>query len=226
MKKEKTRFLFLMFISMFVCLFAACKNEKLEKAAIALQLGDYFLAEEFYRELLHENPANYAARVGLGKALVQKAVANPNDSTLWEQAMVQFEAARSLQATDDIDKLVAESYVEQARRLLLEKDTLTALEFLTKAIQIDTKPVQSLNLAGIVYSRMGQAHRAEVLFEKAVEMDSSYANALFNLGMLRWQQNNINEAHHLWLSTLKILPDNEDVIYWFARAEKRLEEDM
>jgi hypothetical protein len=40
--------------------------------------------------------------------------------------------------------------------------------------------------------------------------------------MIRWQEGEYAGAHALWLKALKIVPEDEDVIYWFARAEKQL----
>ena len=42
--------------------------------------------------------------------------------------------------------------------------------------------------------------------------------------MLRWQAGDVRGAHDQWLAALKALPDDEDILYWFALAEKKLRE--
>ena len=62
------------------------------------------------------------------------------------------------------------------------------------------------------------------MFRKALGLDSSDASAHFNLGMIRWQAGDVRVAHGHWLKALKRLPQDEDVVYWFALSEKKLRE--
>jgi len=40
--------------------------------------------------------------------------------------------------------------------------------------------------------------------------------------MIYWQAGDVRQAHEHWLKSLKSLPHDEDVLYWFALSEKKL----
>jgi tetratricopeptide (TPR) repeat protein len=201
----------------------ACDHGRIEKGRISLSLGDYPMAVRFFQTAVEENPQRYEARLGLGQALLQKAFAE-NDSAAFEYALVQLEACRSLAPSQDLSELLTDAYYERARSQLKGQDTLSALTSLSKSIDHGPKNTRPLNLVGIVYGKLGESEKAEALFRKALRLDSLDASAHFNLGMLAWQAGEIRPAHEHWLKSLKTLPDDEDVLYWFALSEKKLRE--
>ena len=93
------------------------------------------------------------------------------------------------------------------------------------AIEFNNRALEPLNLAGIIYFRMGEVDKSEMLFRKAVALDSANAAAHFNLGMVFWQGKRYNDAHTQWLSALAASPGDKDMLYWFALAEKKLREE-
>lgn len=203
---------------------SGCVSRDIKKGAIALELGDYTLATQFFSRALERNPANAEARLGMGKALLQKASDNTGDSVTWRDAVMQFEAARTLGKSTEIGALLGQVWSERASDQLRTGDTLGALEALTRAIAADPTSPQPLNLAGIVYFRTGRAAKARLLFKRAITVDSSSTSSLFNLGMLYWEEGDTRKAHDLWLRALTLSPQDEDFLYWFAVAEKRLRE--
>jgi Flp pilus assembly protein TadD len=203
--------------------FGACRSDELDKGQACLALGDYPLAQRFFSRAVESDPRGYVARLGLGQALLQKAYAE-NDSAAFAGALLQLEACRTLRPSADIGGLLAEAWMDRARGLLRARDTLDALAALSKSIDRDPRDPRPVNLAGIVYGKLGDAAKAEALFRKALGLDSADASARFNLGMLRWQAGDAREAHAQWLAALKALPDDEDILYWFALAEKKLRE--
>ncbi len=200
-----------------------CQNSVLEKGYACLDLGDYPLASQFFIRAVEENPEDYLARLGLGKALLQKATAEA-DSSAFAYALVQFEACRSLHPTEDLSSLLADVYTEKARICLNQNDTLSALSALAKATERAPHNVQPLNLAGIIYGKLGEVSKAKNLFAKVLQLDSNDASAHFNLGMILWQAGEFKPAHDHWLKALRAMPQNEDIIYWFAFAESKLRE--
>lgn len=205
-----------------VCLLG-CRDRNLDGGQACLALGDYPLAERFFARAVEADPQGYEARLGLGQALMQKAYAEA-DSVAFAGSLIQFEACRSLRPSQDLSGLLGEAYCERARVQLRGKDTLAALASLSKSLDRDPLSGKPLNLAGIVYGRLGDADKAEALFGKAIGVDSADASAHFNLGMLRWQAGDPKAAHAHWLAALKLLPNDEDILYWFALAEKKLRE--
>ncbi len=202
-------------------IFMACQGQDLEKGRVCLNLGDYPMALRFFSQAVEKNPEGYEARLGFGRALLQKAAAE-NDSASWSYALIQLEACRSLDPSQDLDGLLAEAYSEKARSLLARRDTVEALSALSRAIERDPGNPQPVNLAGIVYGKLGEGGKAEALFRKALQLDSGDASAHFNLGMILWQNGDASGAHGHWFKALQAMPGDEDVLYWFALSEKKL----
>jgi len=203
------------------CLLAGCSRD-LDKARACLAMGDYPLAIRFYGAAVEKEPLDYEARLGLGRALIQKFAAE-RDSGAFDYALVQLEACRSLRPSGEISILLSDAYTEQAHSLLARADTASALAALSKALECKSRS-GPLNLAGIIYAKLGDADKAETLFKKALALDSVSASAHFNLGMIHWQRGEVSGAHAHWLMALKAMPEDEDVLYWFALSEKRLRE--
>ena len=211
------------FCVLFCVVMGACGKGDIEKGWVNLGLGDYPRAIRFFGAAVEAEPQRYDARLGLGQALLQKAFAE-NDSSAFEYALVQLEGCRTLVPSEDISEILADAYYERARGRLKTGDTVAALAALSKAIDRGPRNPRPLNLVGIIYGKLGEADKAEALFRKALGLDSADASAHFNLGMIRWQSGDVREAHGHWLKTLKRLPRDEDVLYWFALSEKKLRE--
>ncbi|HUI92401.1 MAG TPA: tetratricopeptide repeat protein [Chitinivibrionales bacterium] len=209
----------------FALLFAitGCQRRNLEKGEICLRLGDYPSAIAFFSDEVKRRPDSYEARLGLGKALLQKAC--DADTAAWKGACIQLEAARTLSPESDIKELLSDVYLERAHQLLSDRDSIAALDALSRAIEINNRALEPLNLAGIVYFRMGEADKSEILFRKAVALDSANAAAHFNLGMVYWQARRFRDAHAQWFLALAASPGDKDMLYWFALAEKKLREE-
>ncbi len=203
---------------------AGCGRTELEKGNICLTLGDYPRAITFFESALQKHPDNPGARVGLGKALLQKAVAGKGESAIWDEALLHLEAYRTLAPDKGAQSLLSQAYTEQARYLLNRSDTLEALKSLARSREIDSEDLAAINLAGIVYCRLGQPDKGEVLFHSALALDSANASANFNLGMLSWQREDYEGARDFWLKALENAPQDEDVLYWFALSEKHLQD--
>ena len=216
------RFFILVLIA--ISALTGCISRDIEKGTVALELGDYSLAAQFFSRVLEREPANAEARLGMGKALLQRASDNPGDSSAWREAVMHLEAVRTLGKNTDIGPLLSQVWSERAASLLSINDTLRSLEALTRAIAADPTSPGPLNLAGIIYFRTGRVAKARLLFERAIAVDSSSTSSLFNLGMLDWEEGAVRQAHDLWLRALKDAPQDEDFLYWFAVAEKRLRE--
>jgi len=199
-----------------------CTGSNIDKGNASLKLGDYTMAIEFYETELKKNPQSYEARLGMGKALIQKAVDMKNDTASWKRALTNLEAARTLQPDKDISPLLCEAWSVLGRIMLTVGDTVEALSSLARAIEYSPKNVEPLNLAGIIYFRLGEDEKAEALFKKAIDINKNHPSAYFNLGMIFWVRDQVVHAHKYWLEALKLEPEDDDILYWFAMAEKRL----
>lgn len=213
-------------LSLLFCLSAGllivhCTSD-LDRGATALQLGDYPLAIALYQKKINRNPECFQARLGMGKALIQKMIDNPEDSSAWKSALINLEAAKILKSSDVINGLLSQVWMEHGRRALANADTLSGLESITKAITYDPENPELFNMAGIIYFRLGETAKARILFTKALTFDSTSVSVLFNLGMLCWNEGEITGAHENWYRALKSAPQDPDILYWFAQSEKQV----
>lgn len=215
---KKVNYLFIAVL----CFLIFCGQSDLEKGAVSLSIGDYNRAITFYDQELNKRPSNALAHLGLGKALYQKAMALKTDTISLAQAIIHIEAARTLGLTGEVNGLLSSVLTGNARMKLSSGDTIGALELLTHAIEYDRSSAVPLNLTGIIYFRTGRTEKASVLFDYAIKIDTGDVSPLFNRGMIAWQQNQIETAHRYWFRALRKSPDDEEILYWFARAEKSL----
>ncbi len=219
-KKQRTaRWLLPAWAAMLLC---GCVPSEVRKGTVALELGDYPLAIAFFSRVLEKDPAHFEARLGMGKALLQRAIDKNDDSVSWPLALMHIEAARTIRNTGGLDRLLSQAWVERAYGLLRRTDTLAAIEALAKAIVYDPAGPEPLNLAGIIYYRIGKSQKARTLFARAIRADSSAASPLFNLGMVHWERGEPDSAYDLWLRAIKKAPEDEVILDWLAAAEKRL----
>jgi Flp pilus assembly protein TadD len=210
--------------TMLMLLLAACDAPDIRKGSTALGLGDYTLAIHLFGRVLEHDPASFDARLGMGKALLQRFI-DMNDTAAWRDAVMHLEAARTISGGAEPSKLLAQVWAQRGTERAHAGDTVGALDALSRAISCDPQAVEPLNRAGIIYFRTGKTAKARQLFKSAIAADSSNVSSLFNLGMLYWEENNPREAHRLWLQALSRSPNDEDFLYWFAAAEKRLREE-
>jgi tetratricopeptide (TPR) repeat protein len=201
----------------------SCYHDAIERGTICLRLGDYSTAIELFTFEIRRHPDRAEARAGLGQALLQRS-ADLGDTADWKKALIQLDAAATLAPGPHNKAIAASAWMQRARQLLAKGDTLGGLEACSRSREFDPAAVDPLNLAGIVYFRQGDVPKAAALFHQAVALDSGNAVARFNRGMIDWYDGAWKEAHANWFAALKADPDDPDIIYWFAAAEKKLRE--
>jgi tetratricopeptide (TPR) repeat protein len=82
----------------------------------------------------------------------------------------------------------------------------TAKAWLKEALAAAPSPM-SLSLLGAVHNRLGKKEAAREAFRKAIELDESYSEAYFNLGLLLAEDGQNEEAERL-LRTATLLDPN------------------
>lgn len=222
MERILSRFYYL-FLLCLLSMFS-CKDSRVERGKACLNLGDYHMAEMFFEKALIDNPLNFDARLGYGKALLQHVIDIPADSSLWRKSLMNLEAALDIKPSTDLGSLISDAWYERALMLLAHQDTLGAFSALSKSIEVNAKNSISLNTIGILYFKQGDTDKAEILFKRAVSIDSTHSQAFFNLGMVAWSKNDYSQAKNYWLSASKLSPDDNDMVYWLAMVEKTLQE--
>jgi tetratricopeptide (TPR) repeat protein len=206
----------------FIC--TGCRNNLIEKGNACLNLGDYKMAEYFFEKVLLVNPAHFEARLGYGKALLQHVIDIPQDTSVWKTALLNLEAAHTINPVSDIGMLISDAWFERAHICLSHSDTLGAFSALLRSIELNNRNVVALNTIGILYYKQGDSDKAETLFRKNIGIDSTNALSHFNLGMVMWSKKEYQKARENWLEATKLSPDDNDMVYWLALSEKTLQE--
>jgi tetratricopeptide (TPR) repeat protein len=206
--------------------FSCMTNQNsIEKGELSLRLGDYSMAIRFFEDVLNRNPENFDARLGLGKALIQQASAKHNDDLIWSKALTNLEAARSIKPKSEIEPLLCDAWIIHSQILLKNKDTLAALTSLSHAIDLNPSAVEALNSAGIIYFRLGELGKANLLFNRALVADTTRPFTHFNIGMILWSIQDYEGANGAWFKAVQLAPDDKDIVYWYATSEKKLRGD-
>lgn len=203
--------------------FFQCSDRDIKKGNACLSVGDYKLAKTFFGKDLIRNPLSFQARFGMGKTLLQQLYDNESDTTLWKDALMHLEAARSLNPSEDLSILLSDAWYERSRISLVYNDTLGALSALSRSLELYNKNVTAINSTGILYFRENEIEKAETLFKKVISIDSTNAAGYFNLGMVAWSKQLYPEARNFWRTASKLDSDDDDIIYWLANAEKMIQ---
>jgi tetratricopeptide (TPR) repeat protein len=208
-------------------LFVSCNrvDPLIEKGTINLKLGDYKRARMHFEAILDKQPSHYAARLGLGKALLQEfsahSGAHPGDSSLLMDCITQLEAARTLRPDKEVEKLLSVVWFKRTTVLLAHHDTLAAISALSRSTGFDPTASKPVNLAGILYFHRGETDKALNLFRVVTAIDSGSATGYFNTGMVYWADSNYALAYDYWYKAALRSPDDKEILTWAAMAKKR-----
>lgn len=219
MKKQKIGnwILYLMLI-----LLTSCYYSSVDRGETAIELGDYKMAMQFFKEALHKNPSDYRARLGMGKAFIQQAAENSNDTSSWRIALMHLEASRTLKPELNNEKYMGEAWMVYGNNLLEYGDTLRSLKAFARSIEYNSERAETFNLIAILYAGIGYADKAKLLFKKSIELDKEQSAAFFNLGMIHWDEGDFEMAHKLWFNALENSPEDDDILYWFALSNSKV----
>ena len=209
-------------MAIFIAISCERLDPRIEKGAVNLELGDFKRARTHFEAVVDREPSNYAARLGLGKAMLQEFSAHPGDSMLLSDCITQFEAARTLRPDKDVEKILSIVWFKRATTLLAHDDTLAALGALSRSIGFDPNASKPVNLAGILYFHRGEKEKALNLFRLVITLDSCSVNGYFNAGMVHWADGDYARAFDSWYKAALRAPDDNEIVTWAAMAKKRI----
>jgi tetratricopeptide (TPR) repeat protein len=209
-----------------ITLTVSCSNETsslIEKGEANLLLGDYVRAERFFSAAVDKYPQSYRARIGLGKALLQRYAVQSGttggNASLITECLTQLEAARSIKPDTAIEKLLAIVWFNRANDLLKSCDTFAALAALSRSTSLDKTSSRPLNLAGILYFQRRDTDKALNLFRMVIDIDTVSATGYFNTGMVYWADSNYTQAYEFLFKAAQRAPEDRDILAWTARAK-------
>lgn len=204
-----------------VLLFMGCSENPVKLGYESLALGDYDMAIEFFNKEIRRSPRNFDARLGMGKALLQKSYANNQDTIYWSKALVQLSAARSIKPDDHLNSLLKDAWIVYGRNKLASLDTMGALMAMTFALDYDPQNTEALNMSAILFSNLGFIEKAESLFTVAHSVKKTDTDFIFNIGMLYFYRKQYSDALRVWNSVAESDTADKKIRHWISIAQKQ-----
>jgi len=98
-----------------------------------------------------------------------------------------------------------------------------SIEYFLHAIRnpLYNSPSRSYTAAGICSARMKNAKDAEEFFVRALKLDADDPGALLQLGQIRYQQGNLEEARRLVSRHLKLASPSPESLWLAVRIERK-----
>jgi len=209
-----------------LALLAGCRRDQEKVAIRCLELGDWPRAQRLFTQILDEDPTDAQARVGLARALVQRAsslaLTDRDEPAAWEDAVRELEIAKGFAADTGLQQAWSRSTYLWAKSLAAHGDTTASLGRLKELLRAEPRQLGARNLAGILEFRRARPRTARELFLQNIAFDSTDAPTLYNLGLLEWHDGDFLKAHSWWLKALKQDPKDENTLWWLVQAERKL----
>ena len=184
------------------------KKSRIEKN---LKSGKYGAAIKDAKSILSKNPRDSEARYLLGKAyLADKKI----DLAFIEFKTLNKTAIFNNPATEiEFRTIIADLYLKFQQ----PDEALKEFMLLNKKDPKNPKPYFQ---AGQIYENKNMSDQAIVYFQRAIEVDSRFAEAYASLGLLLFKANQIPEAEKAIATALKLAPDNSETLYYHGRILK------
>lgn len=141
----------------------------------------------------------------------QRMVSEKRQKALEQQRMLEVKISVLEQEIAE-DKDISKVH-ELATLYLRKKDPGKCLELLSEVRPGKGETAQTHHLRATAYKFKGDAGQAEISWEKALELDSKYAKACYNLGVLCYETGQLKKAKKHWNRTLKIDPTYHKAAY-------------
>ncbi|MEN9355071.1 MAG: hypothetical protein RL318_2396 [Fibrobacterota bacterium] len=200
---------------------AGCDDLK-ERGRINLELGDWNRAERCFAQAVDEDPDDLEARLGLGKALLQKAqglAADHRDKAAdWDLAVRELSVATASKSDSEVSEALYQARVRAARSWAREGDTSVALGRLEGLRLASPEQTGARNIEAILRFRRGEYEKATALFEENHSIDSSDVSACYNLGLLYWHQGKLDRSALYLLKAARLAPQDAEIIYWLGKV--------
>lgn len=177
-----------------------------------LSQGKYSEAEETYREILVNNPADINATAGLGIALAKQFKLDAADE-LFERVLKQDPNntnAYSGKATIMVNRLQSSSGTIRDNRDSFLKQ---AEEYAQRACTLGPASAEAHFTLGQVYKEQGRNDEAASEFKTAISLDPQHSNAYNQLGHIRLSQGSLAEAQENFTRAIDLNSGNSSAHY-------------
>ena len=89
-------------------------------------------------------------------------------------------------------------YYNLARLHIIKEDYKTALDYVERALEFDSRMVLSHNLKGVILEKLDRWEEAIDSYELALKIAPDDVNILFNLGVAHFNNNDLEEAREIF----------------------------
>jgi tetratricopeptide (TPR) repeat protein len=198
---------------------------KIKKANVLLEAGDFLGARKIYDKVVEKEPKNFSAHYGLGMSWCAETIyktelglAKPQD---WYTAIYHMTIAMNLKKNDQVQKTLAILHFNLGTCYKKMDDPGAALKLMEQAVEYDPTLLKALNLLGAMYHERGNFEKAEYYYLKTIEVKPDYAMAHFNLGALAWANDDYTSSKAYFQRAVSLAPENAYFQNWLSKAQEQ-----
>ncbi len=121
-------------------------------------------------------------------------------------------------------KIEPSDFVEKADKFHDEKEYTQAINYYSKALELDIQNYQTFYNRGRCYEENGNKQEALNDYTNAINLNGSHFNSFYWRASVNYDLNNYQEAATDWLKAQKLNPANHSTLYWVAKSQFNLSE--
>lgn len=119
-------------------------------------------------------------------------------------------------------KIEPDDFIEKASNLHNEKEYRQAIDYYSKALELDNQNYLTFYNKGRCHEENGEKQDALKEYTNAIKLKSNHFNSFYWRGSVNYDLNDFQTALNDWQSALKLQPDNNSTLYWIAKSQFNL----
>lgn len=116
-------------------------------------------------------------------------------------------------------KIEPSDFIEKADKLQTEKEYSQAIDYYSKAIELDSKNNLTFFNLGRCHEEKGDKKEALHAYTKAINIKATHFNSLYWRASVNYDLNKFEDALSDWQNANKLNSGNSSTIYWIAKTE-------
>ncbi|WP_133950451.1 MULTISPECIES: lipopolysaccharide assembly protein LapB [unclassified Roseibium] len=186
-------------------------RDRLLKGIALQQAGEFEKAQRIYKQAVKKAPNNADAVHLLG--------------VTYRQLGYPKRALEYIKKAITIDPNQSPFYANLARTMLdLGTDPDSLLAVCNKALSLNPREREALNIKGIALTQKKEFEEAEMIFQSLIVEDPDNKDAYRNFGTLLMDANRANHAVNFFIKAVMLEPDNPENYLLRARARLKLKQ--